>query len=147
MRVALPVELDIGLDNAVHDPGAVLAFARGLGAVAHHGFKLAVDADFAARRGAKLLQRLAQRAVQPEVGGLQHHARIGRPPENGLAGAEPGKDALAVGLAQMMGIELAARGQQAGDGIVLAPGLFHAGKRVVRRQPGKRVGHAAFPGM
>mmetsp|Transcript_4831 Transcript_4831/g.17078 ORF Transcript_4831/g.17078 Transcript_4831/m.17078 type:complete len:248 (+) Transcript_4831:528-1271(+) len=97
-----------------HDPGAVLAVARRAGAGPQHGGPVVVDANFAARRGGEALHRLAQRARQLEVRRLQHHARVGRPPQRRLAGAIPREDATPIGRLQARGRQRRARGEQPG---------------------------------
>ena len=43
---------------------------------------------------------LGQRAGDPDLPRNQHHARVGAPPQDGLVIAEPGEDAVTVGLEQ-----------------------------------------------
>jgi hypothetical protein len=66
---------------------------RGLPAQARITLSKAWSKRISQRVGAEPCERLAQRAVQPEFGGEQHHARIRAPPQDGLAFAEPGEDA------------------------------------------------------
>ena len=142
--LALAVQRGVGRHDAVHDPGAVLAGTHRLGAVAHDLLERGVDAHLAARRFAEFLQRLAQRRVQAEICHLQHHARVGGPPEHGLALAEPGEDALRIGGLQVVGIQPTAGGQQAGQRVIQAPGALHGGEDIVFRKPGQLVGHGSI---
>ena len=113
------MQFAVGGTDIVGDPGAALVGAR-TGAGQHYLVKAAVDTDLAAGCLYEALQRLAQRLVQAEVPGSQHHARVGAPPENRLVVAIPGEDAMGVGLLQRIGIEHAAGSEQAGKrGVVV----------------------------
>lgn len=78
--MACGMECGVSLDNAGNNPGAVLAWASGVGTGTHHLLKGTVHADFATTLGAKLQQRAAQRAVQSKLLRAQHHTRVGAPP-------------------------------------------------------------------
>ena len=60
VRQALGVQVAIGIDDAGHDPGAVLPWAWGGGAVLHDLPKAEIDANAAAWVALKIFQRLAQ---------------------------------------------------------------------------------------
>ena len=58
-------------------------------------------------------QPFAQAARDPDLLGEEHGARVRGPPEDGVARAEPGEDAVAVGVEQPLRAEVAADGEQA----------------------------------
>ena len=81
-------------DHLRHDPGARSGPAAGCAEQARMTSSKALSMRNSKRGSAmKRAKRLAQRAVQLELAGEQHHARVGAPPQDGLALAEPGKDA------------------------------------------------------
>ena len=126
-----------------HDPGAVLALARGVRALGHHPCDVVVEADFAAGRAQEAAQRLAQRVRQLEVGRAQQHARVGRPPEHRLAGAVPGKDAVRIGVAQPRDGQATAGREQAGRLGAVVQRAGGGRQRRVSEQPGDRHGSGA----
>ncbi|MCY1516384.1 hypothetical protein D9M68_510110 [compost metagenome] len=129
------VQLRIGLHHVRHDPGARLAGARRLRTRLDHRSKIVIDAQLAAGRRGKTAQRLAQRAMQPEIAHPQHHARVGAPPQDGLVVAEPGEDAAAVGLHQSIDIEGAAGRQQAGHRVPFVPRRSGVGQCISGFEP------------
>jgi hypothetical protein len=140
MCSALLMQLGIGIDDALHNPGTVLSVARGLGAMLHHRGKSAVDANFTARIVAKFLQSFAQAAVQAKLVGMQGHARVGRPPEHRLSLAEPRENALTVSGAKTCCIKRIAGGQQPGMGS-RSPRSDRWGEFLFGLQPGQGVRH------
>ena len=133
----------ISRQHVRQDPGAVLVVANGMGAGTHDSTKAVIDANFTVWMGAKFFQRLAQGAVQTKGAGLQHHARVGRPPQNRLTDAEPRKNPLAIGAEQMRYIQGATSGQQTRCWTAQAPGGVGRRKRVFGFQPGQGRGHRA----
>ena len=69
----------------------------------------------------------SQRARHLQLGAVEHHARVGRPPEQRLALRVPREDAVAVGVEQALERQVAARAEQA-VGFLKAPAP-PAGKR------------------
>ena len=136
--VAGLVQCCVGVLHLRQDPGATAgrALARVVGAMADHGLEGRVDADLAPWFAPEAAQRLAQRRVQPEIGHLQYHARVDAPPQDGLALAEPRKDALPVGRQQRRHVELPAGGEQA----------RHAGCRIHRPLNRRECGAGLEPG-
>ncbi len=98
MSVAALVQLQIGLLHGLADPGAVGVSAWGC-AGADHGSEIPVEGHFIAL----FAQQLAQAAGYVQLIREEHGARIGRPPEDGLAFREPGEAAMAIGLDQAIG--------------------------------------------
>ena len=139
--MACCMEPGIGLDHLRHDPGSRLALTLFGGARGDDLSERVVHADFAVRLGAEGLQRLAQRAVQPKLGDRQRHARVWRPPQDGLPGAIPGEGALRVCGAQVRYVQCASGSQQAGCGIFRPPGQSGSGEWVFDFQPGQLRGH------
>ena len=109
MRVSRGMQRCIGIEHPAGDPGAALALARCLRAGSHHVAESLVEGEFkcAAR------QRAAQRAADMDGGGIEDEARIGRPPEDRVVVAEPGKDTARIGGDQALDREIAADGKQA----------------------------------
>jgi hypothetical protein len=112
LHEAAPRQRRVGLLHLRHDPGTGLALARGGGAGRDHGRCVMVDAQFATGKTQEAANRLLQRRVQLEVLHLQHHARVGAPPQQGLALAVPGKDAEPIGRQQALGPQVATDRQQ-----------------------------------
>jgi hypothetical protein len=146
VREAGLVQPAIAIDDIVRYPGAGAGAAR-LGAGAHDGFEGRVEADFPAAvalRSAPALfeaaQRLAQAVGNAEIGGLEHHARIGAPPENRLAVRIPGENALAIGVQQAQRRQIRAGRQQAGRAVFLGHGFGRIGKRRFAVEPGNHQG-------
>ena len=101
------MQMRVGLDDFGGDPGfgARMLLAR---ATDNHLPEGLVTGNAVAR----LPQGLAQAAGDLDLVRLQYATRIGRPPQDGLSGAEPGEDAAAIGAEQSLGREIAADGQQ-----------------------------------
>ena len=109
VRIAPPVQLAIRIDHLRRDPGAALPLPRRARARADDRAEVGVDARLE-RAGA---HPLAQRARHAELRDVQHHARIGAPPQDRLAVRVPRKDALAIGGDDALGRQVRAGGQQA----------------------------------
>jgi hypothetical protein len=105
MRVARPVQREIGRAHGAAEPGAFLP----VGAAGEHALEGGVDAHFITL----VAHVLGERARHLELIAMQHHARVGRPPEDRLGRGVPGKDAAAVGFEQARDGEIAARREQA----------------------------------
>jgi hypothetical protein len=141
VRIAHAGAAAIAGDDVFRDPGAGAVLAR-RGAGAHHGFEGAVEAHHPGAvleaRALDLAQGLLEAVADLEAVGVQHHARIGAPPQDGLAFGEPGEDAVAVGLQQALRRQVGAGGKQAGRS---GQRLGHIGEGRIDIQPGN---HAQF---
>lgn len=84
-------------------------------------------------------QALAQRAMQLEVVGLQHHARVGAPPQYRLIRVEPGENSQRVSPQQCGYIQHTASRQQPGSVIVVVPGTVQWRKTLPGSQPGQEA--------
>jgi hypothetical protein len=87
--------------------------------------------------------------MQFEFSRVQHHARLGAPPKNGLAFAEPWKNALRISRLQRCNAQIASASQQPRRGISWAPSLCDRRKRLAHIEPRQwrwaKVGiHAAY---
>src|SRR5260221_3953909 len=102
------MQADVAFDHLGHDPCSGLSLApagAGLDHLAERGvharlLRAAIDAP-------------GERARNPELGREEHHARIGRPPQDRVAPGEPREDAMAVGLPEALRRQCAARAQPA----------------------------------
>ena len=110
-RVRVPgiMDANVGIDDRRRYPRAGLPRARYSCARLDHGTKRAIGTDLQWL----LLQALAQRPRDAELVDEQYHPRIGTPPQDRLAVAVPGENALPVGVLQPLGCEVVARGEQA----------------------------------
>lgn len=138
------VQVNISLNHVRHDPGAVCPRAGGVRAGLDDLGERAVHADFAVRIAGKFDQCLFERGMQSETIDLQHHARFGTPPQNGLIGAVPGKDAIPVCVAERPDRQIGTGTQQTRGWCVEAPSGMDRRKRLATGQPGQggwRVRH------
>ena len=103
--VAQAVELDIGLDHGLGDPGAVLAGPGRGGAGSDHGGEVAVQAELEPPPPKDPPHRLRD----VELLGEEDESRVGAMPEDGVALGEPGE------YAPLVGREEEARGEVAAD--------------------------------
>ena len=101
MGAAGLVQAYVGLNHVRNDPGAGLSGTRRLGTGLNDTGEIVIDPNLAVRIGAKPLQCLAKRPVYAKLCDLEHHARVGRPPQNGLAFGVPRKNTGAVGRAEV----------------------------------------------
>ena len=138
MGKAVAVQLGVGGLDVVVDPGAVLAVTPDLAAGGDHAGEIAVNAQRKAGQGRGFADGLFERTVQAELRRLEHHARVGRPPQNRRVAAVPRENPLAIGLLQMGAVEHAARCQQAWVRRVRAPGGIDRGEGIFWLQPGQR---------
>ncbi|MNT06565.1 hypothetical protein D3C72_1412360 [compost metagenome] len=130
MGEALLMQFEVGRLHAVGDPGAIGVVA-GRRAGFDHGGKILVETDLVMA----LADELAQRARYVQFVGKQHRTWVGRPPEDRLAVLIPGEAAVAVGLYQAFGAEVAAGGKQA---VGVAHGFVQRGEcKGVAAQPGQ----------
>lgn len=120
-----PVQGAVGLHHVRNNPCTRLARTGLAGTGVDDMLECAIESYFAIWICLEAIQAFAQGPVQPEVLGMQHHARIGAPPKYWLAQAEPGEDSQRVSLNQCGHIQRRTRGQQAGCRILMAPGAFH----------------------
>ena len=97
------------VDHCGGDPGPGGAGAK-LAAGFHDGTKGPVAGD----PERFLLQELSHAAGDPQIGGKEDAARIGRPPEDRLAFGIPGKDPLGIGAQEALRGEVAADGEKSG---------------------------------
>mgnify|MGYP003605892069 CR=1 FL=1 len=125
MGVPVAMQVDVRLAHARGDPGAVLARPWRLGACRDHLLERGVRPDLPRA----VPEAAAEARRQAHAIGGEHHARIGRPPQRRLAGREPRKDAVTIGIQQ-------ARQRQVAPDREQAVGLLHG---AVRRREG-RVG-------
>ncbi|MNZ81536.1 hypothetical protein D3C78_1002070 [compost metagenome] len=133
MGKTLLVQFQVGRLHAVGDPGAVGVVAGGGAGVDDSG-KVLVEADLVVT----LADELAQRARHVQFVGKQHGTRVGRPPEDRLAVLVPGEAAVAIGLHQAFGAQVAAGGEQA---VGVAQGFVQRRKgEGVAAQPGQHRG-------
>ena len=102
-------ERRLGLDDLARDPGALLSGTRRPGTAADHGGEVAVDGEAQGAVAAGPFQ--AARDVQ--IGEVEHAALRRGEPQQRQARSRPGEDALAVGEAQRIGVEVAADRDQA----------------------------------
>ncbi len=108
MRVAGLEQAGVGRHHRRGNPGAACPLPwRGAGA--HHLGEGGVDTQLEAG----VAHALGQRTGDAHLVRHQHHARVGTPPQDRLAGVEPGKDAVAVGIQQALRRQVAAHRQQA----------------------------------
>ncbi len=127
--VAALVQLQVGVLYTFGDPGAISVGAwRGAGL--DDRSEVLVEGDGIAL----LAQQFAQAAGDMQFVREYHGAWVGRPPENRLAFREPRKAAVAVGLNQSVGRQVATGGEQTigfahglgqrreGKGVALQPG-------------------------
>ena len=76
--------------------------------------------------------------MQTKPANLKRHARFGAPPEEGLAVAVPGKDAVGIGINQCCNVKLATHRQKAAGRRFRPPRLFDRWERLAGRQSGQR---------
>ena len=93
MRIAVSMQPGVGVDHRGGDPGTEPAIARRRASFDHVA-EGAVDGDIEVSPA----NRPSQRARDFEFVDEEHHARIGRPPENRLTFVVPGKDSMPVGV-------------------------------------------------
>ncbi|MEY3939418.1 MAG: hypothetical protein RL659_2259 [Pseudomonadota bacterium] len=98
MRVACAVQGFVGIDHGRHDPCSFLALSGALRASFYHVVKCAVKTQLELRMRRITSQGFSQRSVKFEAFDLQHHARIGAPPQYRLVGVEPRKHAFGIGF-------------------------------------------------
>ena len=143
-RIALPqletvgqaarVQGGVGLKHVGGDPGAGVGALRA--ALLHHAGEGGVDPKMPIGAATEPTCRFFQRARHMQLLGPQHHARIGAPPQQRLARAEPGENTLPVGPLQGVGIELPAHGKQAGERRQCGERLRCGRKVIARFKPG-----------
>ena len=131
MGDAAAVQFEVGLLHRRGDPGAVGVAARG-GAGADHRGEVLVEGD----REVAAAQGLAQAARDVQLFREQHHARVGRPPEERLSVLVPGEAAVPIGGQQALRAEVAAGRQQA---VRLAQGALQ--RRKIQRVAGQPAEH------
>src|SRR2546426_5121048 len=133
--MAGPVQGAVGPHHVGNNPGDRLARTGFAGTGVDDTLESAVKPYFTTRICQKVIQAFAQGAVQFEVFTTQHHARIGAPPKHWLAQTEPREDPLRVSLNKCGHIQRRACGQQAGCGVLMAPGAAHWWKCLTNSKP------------
>ena len=88
------VQIFVSRLHALNNPSALLPRSWRAGTSADDLVKSLVDAEPVFTAGLPASDGLSQATAQLEAFNLQNHARIGRPPQNGLLLAEPRKDPL-----------------------------------------------------
>lgn len=110
MRIALFVKCCVGVEHLCCDPGAAVWVLRSWScAMLHHVPKAAVERD-CEYSGTKAS---LQAARDMKFVGKEDGPGIGRPPQDGLIVAVPGKYPMAVGFEQPLRAQVASDGKQA----------------------------------
>ena len=73
--------------------------------------------------------------MQTQAVCLEHHTRVGAPPQDGLAEAEPQKNSVDISPQQTGRVQHATGCKQAGRRLTSAPGCLDGRKSLTRREP------------
>ena len=132
VSVAKRVKVAVGHRHLPCDPRAVLRIAHDARASIDHRSECRVHAHFKVASP----DAFRQRARQPILVGVQHHPRIGTPPQQRLALAVPGVDTAPIGVDDALRRQIAAGRQQS---VRLLQRSFDRRERRLGVEPGNHV--------